>query len=41
VIRGRTLDDPDLRIVVASDEEDDYLVLVTTIDLDTDRKGSS
>ena len=41
MIRGRTLDDPDLRIVVASDEEDDYLVLVTTIDLDTDRKGSS
>jgi hypothetical protein len=40
-IRGRTLDDRDLRIVVAFDEEDDYLVLVTTIDLDTDREGSS
>ncbi len=40
-IRGRTLDDRDLRIVVAFDEDDDYLVLVTTIDLDTKRESSS
>jgi len=32
-IRGRTLDDRDLRIVVSFDEED-FLLIVTAIDLD-------
>jgi len=39
-IRGRTLDNRELRIVVAFDE-DDYVVLVTTRDLDQEREGEA
>jgi hypothetical protein len=33
-LRGRTLDDRDLRVIVSFDEEDDVLI-ITTVDLST------
>lgn len=37
-VRGRTIDGRELRIVVAFDEDDDQLVLVTTRDLDQEQE---
>lgn len=40
-IRGKTLDERELRIVVAFDAGDDHLLFVTTRDLDREREDRS